>query len=361
MFNLFGEKGKLGIDIGTASIKVVELQKKGARFELSNYGLFELKGGVSDSQATAGRGILKLPDGEIIWGIKEVLRKGGIKSTDVVASIPSFSTFSTIIEMPYLSEQDLAKALPFEAKKYIPIPLNEVVLDWSIIDISNVNPVPGKSSPGSKPTTVDVFVAAVPKDETARYQRIMKGAGLNLRALELENTALIRALLGNDLSPTAIINIGGRSTSIVIINKGYEQVSHNYEVDGFEITKSIARSLNVSLEKAENLKRKIGLHPSDENIINEAMTSLVDMMVFETKKTLSNYESSKNIKILKVLLVGGLSNMPHFMEYFKKKLNMDVYGANAFARVMYPQQLSPVIQELANAFAVAAGLAMREI
>jgi len=361
MFNLFGEKGKLGIDIGTASIKIVELQKKGQRFELSNYGLFELKSGVSDSQATAGRGILKLPDEEIIWGIKEVLRKSGIKSTDAVASIPSFSTFSTIIEMPYLSEQDLAKALPFEAKKYIPIPLNEVVLDWSIIDISNINPVPGKSSPGSKPTTVDVFVAAVPKDETARYQRIMKGAGLNLRALELENTALIRALLGNDLSPTAIINIGGRSTSIVIINKGYEQVSHNYEVGGFEITKSIARSLNVSLEKAEDLKRKIGLKPSDENIVNEAMSSLVDMMVFEAKKTISNYESSKNIKVSKVLLVGGLSNMPHFMEYFKKKLNMDVYGANAFARVVYPQQLSPVIQELANAFAIAAGLAMRDV
>ncbi|MBI2068730.1 MAG: type IV pilus assembly protein PilM [Candidatus Yanofskybacteria bacterium] len=361
MFNLFGEKGKLGIDIGTASIKVVELQKKGQRFELSNYGLFELKSGVSDSQATAGRGILKLPDEEIIWGIKEVIKKSGIKSTDVVASIPSFSTFSTIIEMPYLSEQDLAKALPFEAKKYIPIPLNEVVLDWSIIDISNVNPVPGKSGLGSKPTTVEVFVAAVPKEETVRYQRIMKGAGLNLRALELENTALIRALLGNDLSSTAIVNIGGRSTSIVIVNKGYERVSHNYEVGGFEITKSIARSLNVGLEKAEELKRKIGLKPSDENIVNEAMTSLVDMMVFETKKTLSNYESSKNIKISKILLIGGLSNMPHFMEYFKKKLNMDVYGANAFARIIYPQQLSPVIQELANAFAIATGLAMREI
>ena len=359
MFNLFREKGKLGIDIGTASIKVVELQKKGPRFELSNYGLFELKGGVSDSQATAGRGILKLPDEEIIWGIKEVLRKGGIKSTDVVASIPSFSTFSTIIEMPYLSERDLAKALPFEAKKYIPIPLNEVVLDWSIIDISNLNP--GVGAPGSKPTTVDVFVAAVPKDETTRYQKIMKGAGLNLRALELENTALIRALLGNDLSPTAIINIGGRSTSIVIINKGYERISHNYEIGGFEVTKSIAHSLNVSLEKAEDLKRKIGLKPSDENIVSEAMSSLVDMMVFEAKKTISNYESSKSVKISRILLVGGLTNMPHFMNYFEKKLNLNVYSANAFARIIYPQQLSPVIQELANTFAIATGLAMREL
>ena len=81
--------------------------------------------------------ILKLPDQEIVWGLKELIKKGGIKSKDVVASIPSFSTFTTVIEMPYLSEQELAKTLPFEARKYIPIPLNEVVLDWSIIDISN--------------------------------------------------------------------------------------------------------------------------------------------------------------------------------------------------------------------------------
>ena len=361
MFNLFKEKGKLGIDIGTAAIKIVELDKSGGRFALKNYGLFELKGtDVQSSGPGMGQSILKLPDQEIIWGLKELIRKSNIKSTDAIASIPSFSTFTTIIEVPYLSEQELAKSLPFEARKYIPIPLDEVILDWSIIDITNptVSKVVG-SVP--KPTTVQVFLAAVPKDETEKYRRIMKGAGLNLKALELENTALIRALLGNDLSPTAIVNIGGRSTSIVIVDKGYERVSHNYEIGGFEITKSIARSLNVSIEKAEELKRKMGMNKADENIVNEAMVSLIDMMVFETKKAISNYEGAKKQKISRVLLVGGLTNMPSFVDYFKQKLNMDVYGANAFARIIYPEQLKPVIQELANTFSIAAGLAMRDI
>ena len=189
----------------------------------------------------------------------------------------------------------------------------------------------------------------------------MKSVGLNLKALELENTALIRALLGNDLSPTAIVNIGGRSTSIIIVNKGYERVSHNYEIGGFEITKSIARSLNISIEKAEELKRKMGMNKIDENIVNEAMVSLIDMMVFETKKTISSYEGLKNQKISRILLVGGLTNMPGFVGYFKQKLNLDVYGANAFARIMYPESLKPVIQELANTFSIAAGLAMRDV
>ncbi len=357
-FKLFKSKGKLGIDVGTSAIKIIELEKESGRFILKNYGFFEFKSADDTPSATESKqvqNILKLPDGEIIWGIKEVLKKAKIKSTDVVASIPSFSTFATVIEMPYISEQDLARALPFEARKYIPVPLNEVVLDWSIIDI------PKTLTNTTKPTTVEVFLAAVPRDETVRYQRIMQGAGLNLRALELENSALTRALLGNDLSPTIIVNIGGRSTSIVILDKGYERLSHNYEVGGFEITRSIARSLNISLEKAEELKKKLGLREIDENVINGAMKSLIDMMVFETRKTMTNYEETKNQKISKVLLVGGLTNMPNFANYFQQKLGRQVSIGNALARIVYPQTLSPVIQELSSTFAVATGLAMREI
>lgn len=358
IFNLFKSKSKLGIDIGTSSIKITELGKEGGRFVLKNYGLFEFKSSDKTSLAKESgpiQNILKLPDGEIIWGIKEVLKKAKIKTTDVVASIPAYSTFATVIEMPYLSEQDLARSLPFEARKYIPVPLNEVVLDWSIIDIAatQVN--------ATKPATVEVFLAAVPKEETLRYQRIMREAGLNLRALELENSALIRALLGNDPSPTAVVNIGGRSTSILIVNRGYERLSHNYEVGGFEVTRSIARSLNVSLEKAEDLKKKLGLKDIDENIINSAMKSLIDMMVFETKKTITNYEETKNQKVSRIILVGGLTNMPNFANYFQQKLGRNVYMGNALARIVYPQTLSSLTQEIASIFSVSIGLAMREV
>lgn len=357
-FGLFKSKGKLGIDIGTSAVKIIELEKEGGRFALKNYGLFEFQNAEDATQPAESRqfqNILKLPDGEIIWGIKEVLKKAKIKATDAIASIPSFSTFATVIEMPYLSEQDLASSLPFEARKYIPVPLSEVILDWSIIDI------PKGPVDSARQNAVEVFMAAVPKDETMRYQRIMQGAGLNLRALELENSALIRALLGNDLSPTVIINIGGRSTSIVIVNRGYERVSHSYEVGGFEITKSISRSLNIGLEKAEELKKKLGLKEIDENIINSAMKSLIDMMVFETRKTITNYEESKSQKISRILLVGGLTNMPNFADYFQQKLNREVFIGNALARVVYPQTLSSVMQELSSTFAVATGLAMREV
>ncbi len=356
MFNFFKSKNTLGIDIGTASIKITELGRRSGRFTLENYGLFELKGAGNDKNSPVlGQSILKLPDDEIVFGIKEILKKTGTKSREAVASITSFSTFSTVIEMPFVSDQDLAKVLPFEAKKYIPIPLNDVILDWNVIGIVNT---PGPKEKGALPN-VEIFLAAVHKAEAERYKKIISNAGLNLIALELENSSLTRSLLGNDLRPTAIVNIGGRSTSIFVIDKGYERISHNYEIGGFEITKSIAQSLNVGLEKAEELKRKFGLKQSAENMVNKAMGSLVDMMIFETKKTIANYETHDR-KVERILLVGGLTNMPEFINYFKEKLGREVYLGNALSRVIYPGALNPIAKEISSTFAASIGLAMRE-
>src|SRR4051812_11985009 len=106
MFNLFSSKGTLGIDIGTASIKIIELERHGGRYSLGNYGLFSIKN--SGNQNETEQSILKLADEEIAGAIKETLKRSKIKSREAVASIPSFSTFATVIEMPYLSESELA-------------------------------------------------------------------------------------------------------------------------------------------------------------------------------------------------------------------------------------------------------------
>lgn len=367
-FFKFGSGGTLGIDIGTSAIKMVELTREGGRFKLLNYGIFQLEN--QEEAIQTSQKITKLPDQAIIWGIQEVIKQAKLKSTATIASIPSFSTFSTVISLPYLSEKDLAKTIPFEAKKYIPLPLSDVVIDWSII---NLTPLTNKSTgeggfnesstsaPGRSVPMVEIFLAAVPKHEAERYKKITNGAGLNLTALELENIGLIRSLVGNDQSPLAVVNIGGRSTSILVVDKGYERINHNYELGGFEITKSISKSMGVSLSRAEELKKTVGLESDGVKVVSEAMLSLIDMMVFETKKTISTYETSKNIKIQKVILVGGLANMPNFLNYFKNKLGLEVSLGNPFARLVYPKEISALTNELGPVFAIAIGLAMRGI
>jgi type IV pilus assembly protein PilM len=353
-FNLFkGSKAVLGVDIGTSSIKIVELGQEGGRHKLLNYGLYELHGagGRSDSART----VMELPDEEIVSAIREMLKSSDMRSRDAVASVSSFATFATTIELPYATEEELAKAVPLEARKYVPVPLDQVVLDWSIIG-------PADGSPGAAVQTgaaVEVFLAAVPKDETARYQRIAKAAGLNLVALELENSSLVRAVLGNDLSPTCILNVGGRSTAIVIVAKGYERLAHNYEIGGYEITKAIASALQVNTEQAEALKRRYGLIDSPENKARAAMLSLVDMMIFETRKTVESYESAKNVRIGRIVIVGGLANMPGLTAYVKQRIDRDVLVGNVFARLVYPPELTPLVGTLSNTLAIAIGAAMR--
>jgi type IV pilus assembly protein PilM len=361
-FNLFKTKGKLGIDIGTAAIKIVELSQDSGRWKLENYGMYELHapGGAADAAKT----VMDLSDAEIAQAIKDILTTSGMKSRDAVASISSFSTFATVIEMPYTSEEDLAKSIPFEARKYIPVPIDQVVLDWSIVGVvdgkGGSTPPPTGPAPTGTTVTVEVFLAAVPKDETARYQRIMKAAGINLLALELENSSMVRALLGNDLSPTAILNVGGRSSSIVIVSKGYERLSHNYEIGGYEMTKAVATSLNISEEQAESLKRKYGLVDSPENRARAAMMPLVDMMVFETKKTVESFEQARGARISRIVLIGGLANMPGLSQYVKQRIPRDVLIGNVFARLMHPPELVPMIQTLSNTLSIAVGCAMRE-
>lgn len=359
-FNLFGSKSKLGVDIGTAGIKIVELGEENGRHKLLNYGMFELRsaGGQADSAKT----VMDLSDQEIIQAVSDIIRTSGMKSRDAVASVSSFATFATVVELPYTSEEELAKTIPLEARKYVPVPLDQVVLDWSIIGVAGQNGAPATGAPAAAPaagTTVEVFLAAVPKDETARYQRIMKGAGLNLVALELENSSLVRAVLGNDLSPTAILNIGGRSTSILVVSKGYERLSHNYEIGGYEMTKAIATALGISPEQAEGLKRRYGLIDSPENKARQPMLSLVDMMVFETRKTIESYEQSRGARISRVVLIGGLANMPGLTSYVKQRIDRDVLVGNVFARLVHPQELSPLVQSLSNTLVVAVGAAMR--
>ena len=356
-FNLFKSSGaRLGVDIGTSSVKIAELMSEGGRWKLSNYGLYELHS--ADGAADTARTVMDLPDDQIARAIAEIVRTAGMKTRDTVASVSSSATFATVIELPYTTEEDLAKTVPLEARKYIPVPLDQVVLDWSIVGVAGTEGGALPTAPTAG-TNVEVFLAAVPKDETARYQRIVKAAGLNLVALELENSSLVRAILGNDLSPTAILNIGGRSTSIVIVSRGYERLSHNYEIGGYEMTKAIATALTMPPEQAEALKHRYGLIDSPENRARSAMLPLVDMMVFETRKTIESFERARNQRISRVVVVGGLANMPGLTGYLKLKIDRDILVGNVLARLVYPTELAPLVQTLSNTFSIAIGAAMR--
>ncbi len=361
---LFGSKSILGVDLGTAGIKVAELSRSGDKFDLKNYGILDflatsIPGFAQEPSTRKGDAVTKFGDELLIAGLRDLINRVKPSNHDVIASISSFLTFATVIELPYLSEKDLEKAIPFEARKYIPVPLSDVILDWSIINVKELSQYQSSSVSEVQFPNVEVFLAAVSKEEAERYRTIFLSAGLNLKALELENIALVRALIGSDPSPLVMINLGGRSTSIVVVDKGFERVSRNYELGGFEVTKAVSASLGIGFERAEELKKTQGLK-GDSSFV-EAATPLIDMIVFEAKKTIANYEESKKSKIAKVILTGGQANMPGLKEYFGSKLGKETLIGDPLNRVSFHKALGGVLKNLSSSLAVALGLAMRKI
>jgi len=349
---LFKEKPKsyLGVDIGASAVKLVELEKEEGRHKLKNYGIFSLKEYLKQQWYQIPLGSRKLTSEEIADIIKKTIKEAKITSRQAYLSLPVYLSFSTLIDFPAMSEKEIEAAIPFEAKKYVPVPISEVVLDWSIVE----------SPPQQK--ELQVLLIAVPKEIINNYRKAIQLADLNLSALEEETFSLSRALIGNDKSTIILIDVGARSISISIVDGGYIRVISNLEMGGMKLNRTISQQMGFSLEEAEKLKKDF----LDSQLTNEQNSqlkgiihSVLDMVIFEIKKIIDSYQNKYKRKIEKCILVGNGIQVPGFVECFVTKLGLEVSLGDPFSRVIYPPLLKSVIKELGPSLTVAVGLAMR--
>ena len=250
-----------------------------------------------------------------------------------------------------MSQKEIEAAIPFEARKYIPLPISEVVLDWSVV------------SPPNNKNGKQVLLIAVPKKIINNYNEIVKLAGLNLIGIEGETFSLTRSLIGNDKSVIILIDNGARSINISIIDDGYIRVTNNLEMGGRKITKAIAQQMNLDFEKAEYFKKKLSSEESIDQINNQLkgiVQSSIGMIVIEIKKIIDNYQNKYNRKIEKSILVGSGVYLSGFTDSLINKLSLDASIGNPFARIIYPDILKSTLKDLGPSLAVTIGLAMRE-
>ncbi len=341
----------LGIDISASAIKIVEIKKEEERNELINYAIFSLEKYLKTKKKESDAEDLKISNEEIAEMIKKTIIKAKIKSKDTYFSVPVYSSFYTLIDFSDMTEKEIKTAIPFEAKKYIPIPITEVILDWSIVSSS--------SSGGKK----QVLLIAVPKKIINDYNEIAKLAGLNLKGIEGETFSLSRSLIGNDKSVIILIDSGARSINVSIIDDGFIRVTHNLEMGGNKITKSIVQHMNIDSEKAEYLKKRLAdkdksfeLNPQLEEIVQFSLGAII----IEIKKIIDSYQNKYSRKIEKGILAGGGIHLSGFVDDLSNRLSLDSSIGNPFARVSYPDSLGPVLKKISSSLAVAVGLAMRE-
>jgi len=337
----------LGIDIGDSSLKMVELRKKGKKIFLSNYAFSE---NVTDVNFT------KVSDvNYLAQAILKVKAEAGIKGQRVTASLPTFSVFSSIINLPTIDRKNMDKIVADEAKKVIPLPLEEMILDWKI--------VPHKAGEDEKNGS-RVFLTGSPKKLVRRYIEIFRLAKLELASLETETFSLVRSLLGNDPSTVMIVEIGANSTDLSVVQDSIPVLNRSLEVCGSTVTQALADKLGLSFIQAEQFKLDLSASLSDgsQDELPQLIIKTLGPVIHEIEYMREFFEKNGTAnKIEKIVLSGGGALLLNLADYLSKHLNLQVIIGDPFSRVAYPMEMQPIINEVGSKLAVAAGLALREI
>jgi type IV pilus assembly protein PilM len=336
----------LGIDIGDASLKMVELRKKNRQIYLSNYAFSE---NVSEVNFT------KVDDVKYLaQAINKVRSEAGITSVKVTASLPTFAVFSSIININNIDKKGMAMAVSEEAKKVIPLPLEEMTLDWKIITDGQKGQAKGSQQ---------IFLTGSPKKLVRKYIDIFKEAKLSLASLETETFSLVRSLVGDDKSNVMIVEIGANSTDLSIVKESIPVLNRSLAVCGTTITKALAEKMGLSYAQAEQFKLDLSVSLSSDNHdeLPQLITKTLEPIVTEMQYMLDFFHSQNNGAVEKVILSGGGALLLNLSDYFAKRLNIKVFVGDPWSRIHCSEELRPVLNEVGPKLAVAIGLAMREI
>jgi type IV pilus assembly protein PilM len=338
-------KSYLGVDIGSTSVKIVELKKEGQQVKLVTYGFSE------NLKIVRNEWMNKIA--EVANIIKKIHSEANMNSKLGLSALPNFSVFSSILNLTNVSKKDMASAVNWEAKKVIPLPLEEMILDWRKIEEDEVR----------DKNNIKILLTGAPKALVKKYMEIFREAQISLLSLETETFSLIRSLLGNDKSSVMIVEIGANTTDVTIVDKSIPVLNRSIDIGGLTITKLLAVNLNVNLEKAEQFKYDMGVSAIDSvdnnvpKIINEAIAPIIN----EIKYSKNLFQTKNNRQIEKVILSGGSSLLPNLVNYLSGLLDTKVVIGDPWARIVYPPDMRPLLNEIGPSMSVAVGLAMREI
>ncbi|MEK7090554.1 MAG: pilus assembly protein PilM, partial [Patescibacteria group bacterium] len=276
---------------------------------------------------------------------------------------PMRASFVLVIEVPFMKELELSEAIPYEARKYVPVPVNEVVLDWWPIPEGFDKQTVGETGALSgKKDLMSVLIVAIHRETIESYNQIMAACNLKVRALEIEVFSAVRALVYRELAPVMLLDIGALSSKVAIVDYGIIRLAHNLEGGSQAVTMALSRSLGIDFIRAEEMKREIGLsnRPEHREVVS-VIEPVLDHTLAEAMKILQVYQRKYRRSINRVILLGGGANMEGIVEYAVKKFGIEVALADPFHRVQYPVFLRPVLQDIGPSFTQAIGLAIREL
>ncbi len=350
----------LGVDIGSSSIKIVQISKRNGHAILETYGELALG-------PYSGKGVgesTNLSTEKIIEAVNDILKEKEVNITtrDCGVAIQFSSSLMTVIDMPVVDKKQLEQMVPIEARKYIPVPISEVTLDWYIIPKEKNTDSSSTENGSDTMQKMEVLIVALHNDTINRYKDIVTKTGLSTSFFEIEIFSTIRSVLDEEVSPIMIIDMGASTTKLYIVEKGVLRLSHMIDRGSHNITDELSKSVGISMEDAEYLKREKGLLGDISGIALKDVASFTLNYIFsEASHVVMAYQKKYNKNVSKVLLVGGGSALKGVVDVAKNIFQTEVVAGDPFSKVVAPAFLEKVLKETGPEFAVAVGIALRKL
>ena len=340
--------------MGSASMKLVQIRSSGEQAVLETYG--ELAMGPYAAKHV-GQGVRPSSE-KATEALVDLIRETGATAKNAVVAMPLRQSFVTTVEIPRVPDADVSNIMQFEARRYIPIPLSEVVMDWWQVPEFGLDEEGTISSPAK--TSIEIILVAVPKELLEKYTRIIKDASLHIVAFEIEVFSLIRSLLGRERGSVLAVDFGATSTKIALLDRGIIRANHCIDKGMQDITIALSESLGIGFERAELLKREVGMSSRAEHQeIMKVVNPLIDFLLIEIERFVVGYTRKHKATVSRIFMGGGGALMGGLSDYMVKKFGVEALVGSPFTRLEYPAFFQPVLKETGPSFTVAVGLALR--
>ena len=353
MFDFFkgSGKGSVGLDIGSHSIKAVVLESSGDSLELLNFAIRELDPGVIVDGDIVNRDA-------VISAIKDVINQVGVKSGNkhIYSAVSGRSVIVRRIPMEQMSEEEARQAIQWEAEQHIPFRIDEVSLDFKIIN------------PEIAPGQMEVLLVAAKKDVVDLHRGIIEEAGLTPASVELEQFSLQRAYISayteqEDLSEcVTILNIGAEVTNMVIVRNGLPSFTRDLSIGGSRFIEALQHSIGVEYEIADEILN--GNIPSDvsEEEVHSTISRVIDELSTSIRRSFITYQASgEDTRIDKMFISGGCSLIHGLADILSEQHGLPVEHFAPFRNMTIPEDIIPLDdrEALEAVLSVSAGLAIR--
>jgi type IV pilus assembly protein PilM len=343
---MFAAKNVVGLDIGSSSIKAIELKKAKGQIEVANIGFEPLASDiVVDSMI--------VDSGSVSSAISKIFTENSMKSKLVATSVSGHSVIVKKITIPTMTEAELADHIGTEAAQHIPFDIADVNIDFQILSEDLSGP------------QMDVLLVAVKKDKILNYTNVLSLAGKSPAIVDIDAFALQNCYEYNyDPAPgatVALLNLGASVMNINIVKGTTPLFTRDVSVGGNQYTDSLQKELDLSFDAAESLKlgQQVGTVSADAKV--PILQQVTEIIVLEIQKTFDFFRATApGEHIERIYLAGGSSKVPGLIEALRQEFSVPVELLNPFQRVALPAgQATPLVDQNAGQLAVAVGLALR--